>query len=284
MATKLKPTDRKIKDRSLSGFNVMELMAVLATLAILFCLVLPVMAKARMKSTGSGCLNNFRQMMIGWAAFAVENNDTMVPNGPVSAVSTNAWVSGLYAEDWYSASANTNRSNYLTALFAPYIGNRIELYRCPGDVIPSANGFRLRSCSMNGNMGALYYTGTLQDGAYNSGWRVYTKVSDLTCPTPGSAFIFADESMYTINDGFMQMGLSSAVFPDCPASYHNGSGSFAFADGHAELHHWVEAGTSFIGVRNAPYRYGVTGNNWPGVGINDRDWTWLKNRTSCKAN
>jgi prepilin-type processing-associated H-X9-DG protein len=28
-----------------------------------------------------------------------------------------------------------------------------------------------------------------------------------------------------------------------PASYHNGGGSFSFADGHTEIHHWLNAST-----------------------------------------
>ncbi len=62
---------------------------------------------------------------------------------------------------------------------------------------------------------------------------------------------------------------------DYPASYHGGSGSITFADGHAEYHRWLEPTTS------PPMRPGV---HLPGgpkyTSWNDRDMTWLTERTT----
>ncbi len=84
------------------------------------------------------------------------------------------------AVNWGSAKANTNAAAYLTNCLAPYVGGKIEVYKCPGDTIPSDNGDRIRSISMNGQMGAIY-TST---GVFNPGWRTYIKFSDLTAPGP----------------------------------------------------------------------------------------------------
>jgi prepilin-type processing-associated H-X9-DG protein len=37
-------------------------------------------------------------------------------------------------------------------------------------------------------------------------------------------------------------GVSNA-WQDLPASYHNGAGTFSFADGHAETHKWLNSST-----------------------------------------
>lgn len=255
------------------AFTLVELLIIIATITILFSFLLPAMAKSRVKSTGAGCLNNLRQMMVGWSAYKDDNNDTLLPNAPLGPPNFNTtWCGGL-GQNWTSAPANTNRAYYLNSLLAPYIANRIELYRCPADVIPSENGQRLRSYSMNGQMGVM------QGGPfnYNPGWRVYTKGSDLTRPVPKDAFIFADESMSSMNDGYLQIRLTLPQFPDLPANYHEGGGTFSFADGHVELRRWTP-GYALISI---PYKYGMTGNAVP-TSTTDPDWHWLTNRTSSK--
>lgn len=263
-----------MKKRSASnpGFTVIELAVVLTTVAILFSLLLPAMAKARIKSTAPGCLNNLRQMMVGWAMYKDDNNDILLPNAPLGIGANKTWC-GDQGENWASASANTNQAIYLNALLAPYIANQIELYHCPADTVPSDNGLRLRSYSMNGQMGAVYSTGTL-----NSGWKVYINGGDLTCPTPENAFVFADESMCSLNDGFMQNSLNFPKFADVPAAYHEGAGSFSFADGHAQLQRWSTTPGTLLSV---PYRRGVTRNNIASSS-SDPDWRWLTNHASCK--
>jgi prepilin-type processing-associated H-X9-DG protein len=252
------------------GFALIELVVVLATIAVLFSLMLPAMGKARIKSTGAGCLSNLRQMMVGWAMFKEDNNDTLLPNAILGSTSDKSWCGGS-GENWTAAGANTNRDIYLNSLLAPYIANRIELYRCPADTIPSDNGRRIRSYSMNGQMGTFYYA-----GSQNVGWRYYAKGSDLTCPTPKNAFIFTDESMASLNDGYLQVRFSFSQYPDVPAAYHEGAGSFSFADGHVELRRW--SGPTLPSV---PYRYGYLQNAVVTSG-SDPDWRWLTNHAGCK--
>jgi prepilin-type processing-associated H-X9-DG protein len=93
------------------------------------------------------------------------------------------------------------------------------------------------------------------------------------------AWIFCDENMYSLNDGFLQMGLNSLDYPDVPAAYHGGANCFSFADGHAEAHLWEWKGTYYAGLMNCPYQYGVRGTHWQSSG-SDVDFSWLKARTS----
>jgi prepilin-type processing-associated H-X9-DG protein len=117
--------------------------------------------------------------------------------------------------------------------------------------------------------------------SYNANWRTYKKVTDLTAPSPAMAWIFCDESMYSLNDGYLQMGLNSHDYPDVPAAYHGGTGNaFTFADGHAELHKWVWTGTYFAGLRTCPYAKDSKGTHWQSSGL-DMDWYWLSERTSA---
>jgi prepilin-type processing-associated H-X9-DG protein len=252
------------------AFTLVELLAVVATVCLLACFMLPVLARAKIKSPSAGCLSSLRQMQFGANMYRDDNNDSLIPNHLVSGV---GWVQSL--ENWSLADANTNVTPYATSLLWPYVNRDISVYRCPADFKPSANGYRIRSRSMNGQMGL-----PATSPNYNLGWRVYHKGSDLTCPTPASAFIFCDESMFTLNDGYLQIGATSPVFPDVPAAYHAGGCGISFADGHAEIHRWQ--GSYLVGV---PYAYGVVNNGIPAaLSGRDPDWPWFIQHATCRAN
>jgi hypothetical protein len=93
---------------------------------------------------------------------------------------------------------------------APYLLKQVAVYACPADFIPSANGLRVRAASMNGQMG--YNVVNLDEVSYSAGYLAFAKTRELTELPPVRAFIFCDESMFSLNDGYLQMGLDSVKF------------------------------------------------------------------------
>ena len=244
------------------AFTLIELLVVIGILCLLASFMLPALARAKFKSPSAGCLSNLRQMQLGAAMYRDDNNDVLLPNAPAGVSSFSAWCP-TSVESWNAAIANTNRRLCTNTLLWPYVAQDINVYRCPGDVKPSANGFRIRSYSMNGQMGVPLGS-TIRN--YNPSSLIYYRGADLTCPTPASAFIFCDESMYSLNDGYLELDLSAPDFPDVPAAYLGGGCGFSFADGHAEVQKWV--GPFLVGVTGlcgVPYQYGVANNtvHWP---------------------
>jgi hypothetical protein len=251
------------------------LVVVLALIAMGTAMLATGLAHTRPNSRLLQCLSNKHQLALACSMYSHDWNDYLVPNAPAG--EWRGWCNGT--ENWGSSGANTNQDYYRTNCLGQYVLNKFKAYKCPDDTIPSDNGDRIRSISMNGQMlGAIPVPG---GNSYNPGWSTYKKVSDLTSPTPAMAWIFCDENIYSLNDGYLQMGLNSIDYPEVPAAYHGGANCFNFADGHAEAHLWEWKGTFFSGLMNCPYVYGVSGTHWPSGGT-DKDWLWLKARTSSQ--
>ncbi|HTB82257.1 MAG TPA: prepilin-type N-terminal cleavage/methylation domain-containing protein [Candidatus Sulfotelmatobacter sp.] len=239
-----------------TGFTLIELLVVIAIIAILAAMLLPALSASKKKAQGIACLGNCRQLMLGWIQYAGEYNDLLIANGTGST----HWVYDGKFLDWTSASVNTNSQALIDptqSLMANYIKSP-GVYKCPGDNVDGPVGPRVRSVAMNGVLGnssGPTVVGNFpqpQDPVYfgkGSGFGVghgAQKMNDLNKPGPSQIWVTLDEHADPIDDAVFMFdpgaALASEYWRELPASYHNGACSFSFADGHSEIHKWLNIG------------------------------------------
>ncbi len=262
-----------------TGFTLVELVVLVAVIALWALMLAPALAKTRPDVKAIQCRANLKRLMAAWQMYSDDNQGRLVPNreGPSAGrlLEKQSWVAGWLGFGSYSAD-NTNVNLLVNsdlcqgygALLGPYVKSP-SVFWCPADraLVAEASGQvpRVRSISMNNWVG---------EGArkWNSGsqFQIYEKCSQINKPSPADLWILLDEHEQSINDGtfFSDPDVAWQLI-DYPASYHAGACGLSFADGHSEIHKWLDSRTMppFDPSRNL-----VLNVNLP----NDMDVLWLQ--------
>jgi prepilin-type processing-associated H-X9-DG protein len=174
-------TDKKNRE---AGFTFVELLVVLATIAVLAAMLLPAIAGTKPSSQAFQCLENHRQLMLAMQMYSQDNSDLMPPNDypyttAYATMSTTAkaqhknWVVGTMEQGLDASDRPATTPGMVSELLDPntllssYITNR-PVYHCPADnyLDPYAgHSIHCRSYSMNSAVGTIWSSSTAMGGS-----------------------------------------------------------------------------------------------------------------------
>ena len=237
-------------------------------------------------------MGNNKQLALAWSVYADDNGD-IVPStiAPTDPDGRTAWMSGQ--ESYLSGNPNNldpaNHSNWdVTTDVMPSllwnIAKNAAIYRCPADV---------RQCKIQQGLNIVAYPvvrsmSMNQAFASTSAWinrngghfKLFRKKGQI--PVPTQTFVFAEEAPASINDDAYAVECDSTLVAgnekivDFPAVYHGGrSTTFAFADGHAEIHTWHGSTILHCPIPHA------SGSDYA-AGDSSADVDWLVQNTSTQ--
>jgi prepilin-type N-terminal cleavage/methylation domain-containing protein/prepilin-type processing-associated H-X9-DG protein len=230
-----------------AGFTLIELLVVIAIIAILASLLLTSLGSSRRTALRAECINDLRQVNIGWAMYSGDNAEGLPLNGygtPEELGEKRLWVLGASHQD---LGAFTNVAYLIDrryASFAAYVAAP-KVYRCPADRSRVEIGGRkfpkTRSYALN-----VYMNGVEPDLRLHFGkGRLMAKTADVSMGDPSRLLTFLDVAPGNLcNSAFIiHNGPFTGLFYHLPSSEHGGGGVTGFADGHVETPRWRDPRT-----------------------------------------
>ena len=181
------------------------------------------------------------------------------------------------------------------------------IYKCPADNKLNQGRVIQRSVSMNCAVGTRWWTagyggpgntnpktaskplggpvgGGWLSGSYTDpdpSYRTYSKITQIFKPNPSDLWVIMDENPDTINDPLLAVNMvPGGNLVDFPAKYHAGAAGIAFADGHSEIHKWMDDFAQVIIIPPNTPTGTPTSKTYPAIPPSN-DSAWLQARTSA---
>ncbi|MDB6122953.1 MAG: hypothetical protein JWQ71_1946 [Pedosphaera sp.] len=218
---------RNVRNRA---FTLIELLVVIAIIAILAALLLPALSKAKQKAYQTSCLNNQKQLGLGFMMYAGDYRDIMPADASRVGPHEDDWI-------WWQPGRQVEQSPIVTMIKAT-----TTLLRCPMDkddtgrknnVLSGLQAYNY-SYTVNGNASGTTLSGAASSYAIGGNY-IPQKITNIRSPAnkvmlleePAAPSDSPPGTTVVLDDGRW-------VPPNTITIRHNRKGNVNFCDGHAQ--------------------------------------------------
>lgn len=245
------------RKKAFRAFTLIELLVVIAIIALLLAIIMPALGKVKKQAMGIVCLSNIRGLTEAWYTYMTDNHDVLVsghvPSPGLRDSGVNYWVenpqddAGNYKGGQNEVTLEYEQNGIRKGALFPYL-ETVDVYNCPANksdklfknesgTKPWFNGYSITGL-MNGEVG-LKINSKTEQAKY-----LVQRGSQIERSSEKVVFIEnADPRGWVMGSWLVDFLGATPEWNDLIAIWHGDRGSLGFADGHAEMHHWVDNST-----------------------------------------